>query len=170
MNKIVLAFITLCASISLYADKGTLRYITDGDTVKFDNTICRLANIDTPESKKNDRLKRIASNCGVKDARIINAGKEAKKNLKKYLEVGRVYNYTVTDTDKYNRKVCLINISNTETVNIKMVEDGYAYPYFKYIPKQLVDKYKKALKSAEDNERGLFKKQKDVMNCLKEEV
>ena len=71
MNKIVLAFITLCASISLYADKGTLRYITDGDTVKFDNTICRLANIDTPESKKNDRLKRIVSNCGIKDTSII---------------------------------------------------------------------------------------------------
>lgn len=173
MKKVLcsIATVSILFGLNANADVGVLTKIIDGDTVRFGKDTCRLANIDTPESSFNNRLEKTVKNCGIKASDIIGAGKKASKHLSSYLQEGEEYKYTVTNkSDNYGRKICLINIENNETVNIKMVEDGYAYPYYHFIPSQLKDKYKKALENARKNKKGLFEKHEDVMNCLEKGV
>lgn len=170
MKKRLLFFTTLI-TMNLTADVGILTKITDGDTVKFGRDICRLANIDTPESGENQRLEKILQKCSTPKNKILDAGKKSAHHLSNYLKVGEEYKYTViNNNDGKGRKVCLINLDNKETVNFKMVEDGYAYPYFYFIPSYMKKKYKDALDDAKENKKGLFKTHDDVMNCLKEGV
>ncbi len=173
MKKVLcsIATVSILFGLNANADVGVLTKIIDGDTVKFGNDTCRLANIDTPESNFNNRLDKTVKNCNIKPIEIIEAGKKSSKHLSTYLKVGQEYKYTVvTKSDNYGRKICLINIDNNKTVNLQMVEDGYAYPYYYYIPSQLKDKYKKALENAKINKKGLFDKNENVINCLEKGV
>lgn len=169
LHCIIILFVFL--ALNTNADVGILTKIIDGDTVRFGTDTCRLANIDTPESNFNNRLEKNVKNCGINTSDVIVAGKKAKEHLSNYLKEGVEYKYTITNkSDNYGRKICLININNSETVNIKMVEDGYAYPYYYFIPSSLKDKYKKALESARNNKKGLFEEHENVMICLEKGV
>jgi len=170
MKKTLLCFTTLI-TINLNADVGILTKISDGDTIRFGKDICRLANIDTPESSENPRLEKILKKCNTPKKEILDAGKKSSNHLSSYLKVGEEYKYTViNNNDGKGRKVCLINLSNNETVNLKMVEDGYAYPYFYFIPSYMKKRYKDALDYAQENKKGLFKTHSNVMECLKKGV
>lgn len=170
MKKTLYCLATLI-TVNLNADVGILTKITDGDTVKFGNDICRLANIDTPESKNNPRLEKTLKNCNTPMYDILEAGMQSTNQLSKYLKLGEEYKYTVIKKDDgKGRKICVINLSNTETANLQMVKDGYAYPYFYFIPSYMKKEYKDALEDARVNKRGLFKTHGDVMDCLEKGV
>jgi len=51
----------LIISLSLLAEVGTLKKVVDGDTLYFTNDKCRILYIDTPESYRNKKAKRDAS-------------------------------------------------------------------------------------------------------------
>lgn len=156
---------SLIFSYSL-SDVGMLTKIVDGDTVHFGNTICRFAYVDTPESRKNNRLANKLEKCnGVTVESMINAGKESKQYIEETLIKGKTYKYNVISIDRYDRKVCEI-YNNSEMLNLKIVEDGYAVPYDTYIPKNLKAEFSKASKEAKRLKKGLYKSNPSAINCI----
>lgn len=152
----------------LHAEVGTLSRIVDGDTVYFNSVKCRLAYIDTPESKKNSRLKRILNNCnGVTQSFMLDAGRESSKFLSKHMEVGKKYKYNILGKDeRHSRYICEIFV-NEKLINLKLVEEGYAVPYYKYIKDSKNQRnFRKAIKNAKQDKKGLFATHRSVMSCL----
>ncbi|MAC84365.1 MAG: hypothetical protein CL624_09545 [Arcobacter sp.] len=165
MIKKLLLSIFVCSVA--YAEVGTLSKVIDGDTVKFGQTTCRLAYIDTPESRKNKRLKRIVKSCsGVTINTMIAAGKKSTSYLKAKLKVGKQYKYTVVDIDRYKRSVCIIMINNRTSINQQLVKDGYAVPYYRYIKSDKRNMYRKLSKEAKRLNEGLYKSHSSSINCL----
>lgn len=160
-------YIAALISSSLFADVGMLTKIVDGDTVHFGNTICRFAYVDTPESIKNNRLKNKLEKCpSVTVERMINAGKESKEYIEKKLENGKSYKYNIVSNDnKHDRKVCEI-YNNSSMINLDLVKDGYAVPYYHYIPKDLKADFEKASKEAKRLNKGLYKTNPTAINCI----
>ncbi len=159
-------YIAALISSSLFADVGMLTKIVDGDTVHFGNTICRLAYIDTPESRKNNRLENKLEKCnGVTVETMINAGKDSKAYMEENLKKGKSYKYNIISSDKYDRKVCEI-YNNSSMINLELVKDGYAVPYYHYIPKDLKADFEKASKEAKRLNKGLYKTNPTAINCI----
>ncbi len=160
-------YIAALIASSLFADIGMLTKIVDGDTVHFGNTICRFAYVDTPESIENNRLKNKLEKCpGVTVETMINAGKESKERIKEKLKNGKSYKYNIVSNDnKYNRKVCEI-YNNSSMINLDLVKDGYAVPYYHYIPKDLKADFEKASKEAKRLNKGLYKTNPTAINCI----
>ena len=159
-------YIAALISSSLFADVGMLTKIVDGDTVHFGNTICRLAYVDTPESRKNNRLENKLEKCsGVTVETMINAGKESKSYIEENLIKGKSYKYNIISSDRYERKVCEI-YNNSSMINLELVKDGYAVPYYHYIPKDLKADFEKASKEAKRLKKGLYKTNPTAINCI----
>ena len=152
----------------LNADIGKLSKITDGDTVKFGETTCRFAYIDTPESKRNDRAKNKVDECpGLTLETMVDAGKESANYLNSILELGRTYKYDVISSDKYDRKVCVIWINNNEMLNQLLVREGYAVPYYHFIKDSNIEKQMRlSATTAKKTRSGLYKNNEAVMQCL----
>lgn len=164
MKKLLIIFLFVSSS---FCDIGKLTKIVDGDTVHFGNTICRLAYIDTPESRKNNRLENKLEKCnGVTVESMISAGKESKKYIEESLTIGKSYKYNITSVDvKNNRKVCEIYV-NSEMLNLNIVYNGFAVPYNTYIPNNLKDEFSKASKEAKRLKKGLYKTNLAAINCI----
>ena len=170
MNKSIKVFITaLIFPLVLLSDIGMLSKVVDGDTVYFGEVKCRLAYIDTPESKDNSKADRDASKCnGMTSQRIVDAGKAAAAFTGSQLQLGKSYKYQVVDMDKYGRSVCLIE-ANGDNLNLSIVSSGYAVSFERYIPDpQTKRDYAKAVQSAKQNNRGLWKSHRSVMECMDE--
>ena len=157
---------------SVFAEVGTLTKIKDGDTVDFGSTICRFANIDTPESKDNERLRKFLENScqGVTSSFVVNAGKESAKKLNELLKIGKQYKYEVSGTDRYGRKICTISLNERDTVNLEMVKSGYALPFYQYMNNNVKEQYMKASKEAKEKQRGLYLNHSQVMKCMSQEL
>ena len=168
MKRSFIFCITFGLLVQLHADVGKLSAIVDGDTVKFGDTICRFAYIDTPESKKNDRAKKKVDSCdGMTIETMIESGKESTSHLSELLEKGKSYKFDIQGEDRYQRKICVIWLNNGTSVNKKMVEDGYAVPYYDYIKDEnVIREMKKAYKEAKQNRRGLFVKYESSLKCI----
>lgn len=154
-------------AFSLKADVGMLSKVVDGDTIYFGAVKCRLAYIDTPESKNNEKARRDAAKCnGITPERIVEAGKIAADFTKAQLQVGRSYKYSVVDTDRYGRSVCLIE-ADGGSLNLGIVAAGYAVPFEQYIPdyqtKRLFNKY---AQEAKRTNAGLWGSHSSVMECM----
>lgn len=164
--KKYLGILLISASI-LQAEVGNFKKIVDGDTIDIGNDRCRLAYIDTPESIANKRLKRKLESCnGLTVETMIDAGERAKKHLEKYLNKGDSYKYEVISKDiQYGRSVCEI-YSDGELINLKMVADGYAVPYYQYIPQNKKSLFMKASQDAKSNKRGLYTLNTSAILCI----
>lgn len=164
MKKII--GLVLIASSFVFAEVGAVKKIIDGDTIDIGNDRCRFAYIDTPESKSNDRLKRKLESCnGVTVETMVQAGESSKKHLSKYLSRGTSYKYEVISKDRYGRSVCEV-YSNGELINLKMVAEGYAVPYFQYIPENKKSLFRKASQEAKKNNNGLYKLNLSAIKCI----
>lgn len=152
----------------LNADIGKLSKIVDGDTVKFNDTTCRFAYIDTPESKRNDRAKNKVDECpGLTLETMVDAGKESVNYLNSILEIGKSYKYDVISTDRYDRKVCVIWLNNNVMLNENLVREGYAVPYYTYIKDSDIERQMRLSSMiAKKYRSGLFKSHESVMQCL----
>ncbi len=168
MKKIIVLFLYL---LPLCADVGTLKKIIDGDTLSIysdGRTIkCRIAYIDTPESKYNYRAKRKTQQCPVITLnRMVEAGKEAKKYAKSLLKIGTKYRYKVIGHDRYKRSICIVQLPGDLTFNERMIIDGYATPFWRYIPNKMHSHYKKLLNKAKQEHAGLWRNYKPILECL----
>lgn len=167
MNKIYLYIGLLALSLTASADVGILSKVVDGDTIYFGDVKCRLAYIDTPESKNNEKALRDAKGCGgITPNTMVDAGKAAAAFTKSSLERGKSYQYRVIDTDRYGRSVCEI-VDNGRLLNLEIVSQGYATPYNQYIhDEQIKRQFAKASVEAKRSNRGLWKSHHSVMECL----
>lgn len=164
MKKVFIT--TVVTTTLLLGDVGMLTKIVDGDTVHFGNIICRFAYIDTPESTNNARLNSKLEKCtGVTVETMIKAGKSAKEYTEKMLIKGKTYKYNIVSTDRYNRNVCEI-YKDAELFNLKMVEEGFAVPYYQYIPSKMYYQFNKASKEAVRNKKGLYGSNPSAIQCI----
>jgi micrococcal nuclease len=103
--------------------------VVDGDTIDviidlgFDILFAsrvRLAGIDTPESRTKDKAEKVL-------------GLESKEYLKKYLKDAKsvvIKTEKINSTEKFGRILGWIYINgDTESLNDKMINDGYAWGY-----------------------------------------
>jgi len=169
MKKIVI--ILLLLPILSFSDIGILQKIVDGDTLYFYSkgykVKCRIAYIDTPESKRNKRAKKFARKCpNVTLGTIVKAGKLATKHAKQLVQVGKKYRFDVVDRDRYGRSICIVHLPGQYTYNELMVLDGYAVPYWYYLPKRLKRKFFILQREAKSNRVGLWDRYRKVMQCL----
>ena len=168
MKRVIGFLIGVGLASTLNADIGKLSRIIDADTVKFNDTTCRFAYIDTPESKRNDRAKQKVDNCnGITLETMVDAGKESASYLNSILEKGNTYKYDVISIDKYNRNVCVIWMDNNEMLNEKLVREGYAVPYYYFIKDGDIERQMRlSSMAAKKNKSGLFATHESVMQCL----
>jgi len=155
----------------IFADIGSLKKVVDGDTLYFyshgQTVKCRIAWIDTPESYRNARAKRKARECpGVTLGRMEEAGKEATRHVKQILSFGKTYHFDVMGHDRYGRAICIVKLPDGGIFNERMVIDGYAVPYWKYIPAALKRRFWKFSDEAKQKQTGLWKDYRPVMDCL----
>jgi micrococcal nuclease len=103
--------------------------VVDGDTIDvlidlgFDilfQSRVRLAGIDTPESRTSDKAEKVL-------------GLESKEYLKKYLKDAKsviIKTEKMDSSEKYGRILGWVYVNgDTESVNDKMINDGYAWGY-----------------------------------------
>lgn len=166
MKKIIFV---LFFGIASHAEYGVINRIVDGDTVHFNHstTICRLAYIDTPESKNNDKAKRDASECiGITPSYIVEAGIQSSSFLNSIMTIGDTYAYNIVDTDHYGRSVCEIT-KNGLNINLQIIESGYGVVFNKYINDASIKKiFNSKQVEAKSKNRGLWGTNKSVMKCM----
>jgi micrococcal nuclease len=103
--------------------------VVDGDTIDvlidlgFDilfQSRVRLAGIDTPESRTSDKAEKVL-------------GLESKEYLKKYLKDAKsvvIKTEKMDSSEKYGRILGWVYVNgDTESLNDKMINDGYAWGY-----------------------------------------
>jgi micrococcal nuclease len=106
-----------------------VKNVVDGDTIDviidlgFDilfSSRVRLAGIDTPESRTKDKIEKTL-------------GLESKEYLKKHLKDAKsvvIKTEKINSTEKFGRILGWLYINgDTESVNDKMINDGYAWGY-----------------------------------------
>ena len=155
----------------LLADVGALKKVVDGDTLYFRSngkTVkCRIAYIDTPESRFNERAKREVRRCsGIIPGRMVEAGKAATRHARSLVSVGKSYRFDIRGRDRYGRSICIVRLPDGETYNERMVKDGYAVPFWKYIPLSSQRRFYLLEKEAASGRRGLWGSHPEVMRCL----
>ena len=107
----------------------TVENVVDGDTIDvlidlgFDilfQSRVRLAGIDTPESRTSDKAEKVL-------------GLESKEYLKKYLKDAKsvvIKTEKMDSSEKYGRILGWVYVDgDTESINDKMINDGYAWGY-----------------------------------------
>lgn len=139
--KILLVMLLLVGCV-FGLDNGIYKVINvvDGDTVDIETNDgkvrIRMAFIDTMESMKNTRAKKISSNCNIDIDDIIEDGKESKQILKD-LVLDKELNMVFYGLDTTQTRIVgeLFLLDDIESINIKMIKHGKAVPYYTYIKK-----------------------------------
>ncbi len=121
-----------------------VRNVVDGDTIDvvidlgFDILFAsrvRLAGIDTPESRTTDKIEKVL-------------GLEAKEYLKKQLKDAKsviIRTEKMNSSEKYGRILGWVYVNGeSESVNNKMINDGYAWGYLGETKVKDFDALKKA--------------------------
>jgi len=134
-------------SISLYANSYMVTKITDGDTIQvIDKSIVnptkkdiikvRLAFIDTMESVRNNRAKKLATTCNIDIEKIIVIGKQSKIYLSELI-MGKEVIINFYGKDELGLRMVgeVFLINDIESINVQMVRHGYGLPYYKYLKK-----------------------------------
>ena len=137
--------------------KSELLYVIDGDTAKFKHSICRFAYIDTPEKKNNAKSRKESAKYNIPLDKMYDAGRMATRYTKSLLRKGRTYSIQITGKDRYDRSICVIYLDNHKAVNDMLVENGFAKPFWRYIPLSKKNKFKALSIRAKNNKKGLWR-------------
>ena len=166
-----IAGLSLAAVFSFGSEIAVLKSVVDGDTLYFksggEEINCRIAYIDTPESKENKKASKDASKCaGITSGRMVQFGKEATTFAKSFMKIGDKYKIYENGKDQYGRSICIVE-TPFGLFNEIMVGEGYAVPFMEYIKENDVkERYEKLLQHAKSNKKGVWGKDPSVMNCL----
>lgn len=144
-------------------EKADVVRVVDGDTVVIllngQEEKVRLIGVDTPESKNNEKARRDSSKTGESISEIVKLGKEAAQYTKSILPKGTkvTVETDVQPRDRYGRLLAYLYLENGEMVNSLIIQNGYAQvmtipPNVKY-----EDLFRKLMKEARENNRGLWK-------------
>ncbi len=166
---IAFIIVPICIIFYLYSGRNkTVTRVVDGDTVYFDGRYkCRFELVDTPESAMNKKLNKDESICkSIPKYRFIEAGVLSKKYILNLLPVGAKALVYIKDVDQYGREVCKILLNNNENISIKLVEDGYAVPFFRFITTDDKNAWINSTMISKKEKHGLWKEYSDVMSCM----
>lgn len=142
-----------------------VEYVIDGDTVQFDGFNCRLAYVDTPESGNNPKAQREVKKYGIEPSRIYGAGRIAKKYTESHIRKGETYRVKIVSSKKdvHGRSVCEIFFPNGKSFNERIVRDGFAVPFWRYLPMLKKPIYYWLAKKAQREEKGLWRTDHEIM-------
>ncbi len=136
-------------------------YVYDGDTIKLSNgEKIRLEGIDTPESRKNNKLLRDAKRSHQDVDEILRMGRAASEYVKSLLTDRRVrLEFDIQQRDKYGRLLAYVyRLDDGLFINQEIIKNGYAYPLT--IPPNLryADRFKEFFREARKQGLGLWGK------------
>jgi endonuclease YncB( thermonuclease family) len=157
-NKAFVLFLTfLPVFLFGYMTEEKLRYVIDGDTAQFQSMRCRFSYVDTPESGNNPKALRDSRAMGIPLEDIYDAGRIAKRYVKSRLHKDNYYRIDVKKGMTHGRKICVIYLDEEHTINELLVRDGFAVPFWKYIPKRMRYHYRKLALLAKKEHKGLWR-------------
>lgn len=149
LNKMltrIVCVMLLIASLS-YGETYKVHRVVDGDTVDIINPTTntlqriRLAHLDTMESMRNKRAKKLALECNLDIADIVINGIIAKKHLITLIQDKNV-NIVFMGLDVRGLRT-VGDITTLDNINVSdhMISNGYGLPYTEYIHKEDRAKY-----------------------------
>lgn len=173
MKKVMILILLMGVS---YGDQmQKLRYVIDGDTVQFQDVRCRLAWIDTPESKPNKKAKKDSQTSrieGVTVSEIVKAGRISSSYLKSIMQKGHSYRFSVISKETFrkkgsNRSICVIFDDDGYSINHRIIENGFAVPFWRYIKSSVVrEEMDNATKQAIQDKKGLWRIYPNVLGGM----
>jgi len=140
------------------SDLLVVERVVDGDTFKMANgERVRLLGIDTPEKFQSEKLEKDVKKSGKDKKAIQTLGKLSSEYVKNFVEGKKVklVKEPGTDKDKYGRSLRYVYLEDGTFVNAKILQDGYANVY-EYAPISKLDEFRKYVKDARENKRGLW--------------
>lgn len=139
--------------VNVPEQKGVLALVTsvvDGDTIHVEingsKYGVRLIGIDSPETVHPQK-------------EVECFGKEASQKLKEILEQQTIYlhaDISQGDKDKYGRLLGYVFLQDGTHVNLRMIQEGYAYEYTYDEPYLYQNSFKKAENDARNTKSGLW--------------
>lgn len=137
ISKVIVLFLILQTLLSAYTLTGKVVSVTDGDTIKLltTNNILykiRLEYIDAPEKSQA-------------------FGKKSKNNLSKLL-ARKIVNVHYEKKDRYGRILGIVYTGDID-MNLRQIEDGYAWVYRRYCDRK---DYSNAEEYAKSKKLGLW--------------
>jgi len=106
--------------------------VEDGDTLvieyKGKNQRVQLIGINAPENTQNPKLNIDSKTKNIDKADLLEMGRLATEHLKTLIKSGQrvTLQGNLSQKDKYNRLPAIVMTENNESLNKRMVEDGYA--------------------------------------------
>lgn len=155
-----------------YSEESTavVEKVEDGDTivVNLDGNMQRvqLIGIDAPEDKQNPKLNVDSKRMNIKKAELIGMGELATKHLKSLIRVGEKVSLqgNLKQKDRYGRLPAIVINDENISLNLNMVDSGYALLLTRYpLQDALKANLKKAQKKAKDEKKGLWMSRPKLM-------
>ena len=173
MKKLILALPLLFSNL-LHAEslQVELEKVEDGDTLvvnlKGQSERIQLLGIDAPEDTQNPKLKVDAARSGIDINTLKLLGQEATNELKKSIDPGDPLQLkgNIQQRDRYGRITAEVFSENNISLNVQMVERGFAKPLKPdSLPQALRDQVLSAWTQAEAEQRGLFSSQTEIFHA-----
>ncbi|RDH85437.1 MAG: hypothetical protein DIZ78_10855 [endosymbiont of Escarpia spicata] len=166
LRKFVLLLGAGCLSMTAAAaedQRYKLQKIEDGDTLVVELTSgterIQLAGIDAPEDTPNPKLQRDAQRTGLSEDVLLSIGDASTSHLKSLVSPGQqvLLSGNLNRRDKYGRISLVVLDDQGNSLNEKMVADGYAVVLNRYpLDSAYRDRLKKMEGEAFDQKRGLW--------------
>jgi micrococcal nuclease len=157
--SLIVSMVLFLVSVSYSGEaetvRGTVAHVRDGDTLVLrtgtgTNLEIRLANIDSPETRKV---------IGKKPDRTVIGGQPFADSARKALEskvLFRRVRVEVDDMDRYGRSVGVV-FCEGRNVNMEMVKDGWAWAYVNRFARPQIEDYVDAERQARSTRTGLWR-------------
>lgn len=113
--------------------------VLDGDTLIFQGESIRLACIDAPEKEQK-------------------MGNQAKKQLEKLVNQGKINRLERLDKDFWGRTLAIVYVDG-KNLNVELIRRGYAFVYPRYLslcPYSIQQELQQAQREAQRNFRGVW--------------
>lgn len=169
-------FILICLPLVLMGANAKLITLVDGDTAVFEYNgkefSCHLGDMDSPEHKFNNKLKKELEQCHIDKKSALSAGEKSYKFAKTLLHVKKSYTYEIKKYFPNKYPICTINLPKGLNIELRpkfgevMITQGYALPYIIGLDPTRKSILLKMAKSAKSERRGLWKEHANFMQCL----
>lgn len=171
-------FFYLIFPVFLLGASGKLVHVVDGDTLVFEKAkkrvVCQVAYIDALEDRLNKKLKKEIKECSFTKNEFLRLGKLSTKFVKSNLKIGTTYSYDIVGKTRSGNNVCKIKLPKALHVEINpyleklMISKGYALPFIINADEKTKEALLKRAKDAKKQNLGLWRENKELMQCLVE--